>query len=110
MTKKMNEILFLVLAFIAGLLLGTFFFGGLWFTIKKSVASKTPAFWILGSFIFRVCITMLGFYFISSGSWQRLLISLLGFIIARFIVTHLTKPAAEMQKQIKKEVDHETYS
>ncbi len=25
---------------IAGLVLGTIFFGGLWFTVKKSVASK----------------------------------------------------------------------
>jgi F1F0 ATPase subunit 2 len=103
----MNEILYIVLAFIAGLVLGTVFFGGLWFTVKKSVASRTPVLWIFGSFIFRVSITMIGFYFISYGSWQRLLISLLGFIVARIIVTYVTKPRAELQMQIKKEVSHE---
>lgn len=102
----MNEILFLVTAFSTGLVLGTLFFGGLWFTVKKSIVSKSPALLILGSFIFRVGITMLGFYFIASGSWQRLLISLIGFLIARSIIKQLTKPKVVLE--IKKEVSHET--
>jgi len=39
----MNEIIFLVWAFILGLVLGTIFFGGLRITVKKAVASKIPA-------------------------------------------------------------------
>ncbi|MBK8490875.1 MAG: ATP synthase subunit I [Saprospirales bacterium] len=106
----MNEISYRIVAFVLGLVLGTIFFGGLWFTVKKSVVSKTPALWIFGSFIFRVGIIMLGFYFISSGSWQRLLISLAGFIVARFIVAHITRPKAALQMQNKREVSHEAQS
>ena len=98
----MNEILYTVLVFIAGLVLGTLFFGGLWFTVMKSITSKTPALWIISSFFVRVGITMLGFYFISSGGLKGLLICLFGFIVARFVVTYITKPKAEMQIQIKK--------
>ena len=97
----MNETLLMILAFIAGLALGALFFGGLWFTVKKTIAAKTPAIWAIGSFFLRVSIVMIGFYFVAQGSWQRILICLLGFIEARFIVTYLTKP-------VKKEVFHET--
>ncbi len=87
----MNEILFMSLAFIAGLALGTFFFGGLWLTVKKSINAKIPAIWIISSFFLRVGIVMVVFYFVGNGSWQRLIVCLAGFIIARFIVTYLTK-------------------
>lgn len=101
----MNETLFMILAFIAGLALGIFFFGGLWVTVKKAVTAKTPAIWFLGSFILRVSVVMLGFYYISPGGWQRLIFSLIGFNIARFVVTQFTKSIDK--KQAKKEVYHE---
>jgi len=104
----MNEIVYMILAFIGGLLLGTIFFGGLWFTVRKLVISKIPALWFLGSFILRVSITLIGFYYISTGSWQRLLICVAGFIIARFAIIHFTKLSEEKQVLLKKEISHET--
>ena len=104
----MNEIVYMILAFILGLLLGTIFFGGLWFTIRKLVASKIPALLFLGSFILRVGITLAGFYFISSGRWQRLLICMAGFITARYSVIYFTKSNKEKQVLLQKEVSHET--
>ena len=104
----MNDIVYMILAFIEGLLLGTIFFGGLWFTVRKLVTSKIPALWFLGSFILRISITLIGFYYISSGSWQRLLICVAGFIIARFAVIHFTKLSEEKQVLLKKEISHET--
>ena len=103
----MNETLYMILAFIAGLALGTLFFGGLWFTVKKAVTAKIPALWIFGSFFLRISITLVGFYFISSGNWQRLLICVAGFIVARSLVIHFTKSIDEKQIQLKKEVSHE---
>ncbi len=91
----MNEILLMILAFIAGVALGMIFFGGLWFTVKKMVTAKIPVIWFLSSFILRVSIVLIGFYYVSSGSWQRLIVSLLGFIVARFVVTYLTKSLKE---------------
>ena len=102
----MNDIVLMILAFIGGFALGTLFFGGLWFTVKKSVTAKIPAIWFFVSFFLRVSIILIGFYYISKGSWQRLLVCVLGFIVARFIVTHLTESTDK--KQAKREVYHET--
>ena len=104
----MNEIVYIILAFIVGLLLGTIFFGGLWFTVRKLVTSKIPALWFLGSFILRISITLIGFYYISSGSWQRFLICVAGFITARYSVIYFTKSDNEKQVLLNKEVSHET--
>lgn len=104
----MNEIIYMILAFIGGLLLGTLFFGGLWFTVRKLSTSKIPALWFSGSFILRGSITLIGFYYISSGSWQRLLIGVAGFITARFAVTHFTKLSEEKKVLLNKKVGHET--
>ncbi len=87
----MKEVLNIGLAFMAGSIMGILFFGGLLFTVKKSVASKIPALWILLSFLFRASTTLVGFYYISLGSWQGLLICTIGFIMARFLVVHFTK-------------------
>jgi len=95
----MNEALYWTLVLIAGLALGTLFFGGLWYTVKKSVDSKTPALWIFSSFVLRIGLALIGFYLIAAGSWQRLLICLLGFIAARFIVIHFTR-SHEIKKHV----------
>ena len=103
----MNEISNLVLPFIAGILLGMIFFGGLWFTVKKLTASKMPALLVLSSFIFRVGIVLIGFYFIGLGDWKKLIICLIGFVVARFVVIRYTKSADEKNGQKKMEVAHE---
>lgn len=100
----MNETAILIVTFIAGILLGLLFFGGLWFTVKKTVTSAKPALWVLVSFVLRMGLVLIGFYFLGAGSLNRFLVTLSGFIIARFMVDYLTK---EKQEMIKKEVKHE---
>lgn len=104
----MNETVSIILAFVGGIALGILFFGGLWFTVKKAVNAKTPALWIISSFFLRIGIIAVGFYFIGSGNWVKLLICLLGFIIARFIVLNYTKSIDEKQTPLKKEVSYES--
>jgi len=101
----MSEILYLILAFIEGIVLGLFFFGGLWFTIKKAVLAKTPAIWFFSSFFLRVGVVMIGFYYIIHGGWEHIISSLIGFIVARILVTHFTK--TRDKKQIREELYHE---
>lgn len=103
----MSEISYMVFAFLSGLLLGALFFGGLWFSVKKAVASNMPALWVLSSFILRVSGALLGFYFIGLGNWKNLVICMMGFIIARFIVIHFTKLIDEKKLPLKKEAVHE---
>jgi F1F0 ATPase subunit 2 len=81
----------IILPLIAGIALGCLFFGGLWLTVKKAVGSKYAPLWVLTSSLLRTAIVLTGFYFMADGSWQRLLVCVLGFIAARFIVMYLTK-------------------
>jgi F1F0 ATPase subunit 2 len=107
---KMDELLILFLALMAGVLLGAMFFGGLWWTVQKGISSKQPAIWFSGSLLLRMSIVLAGFYFVSGGHWERLLMCLLGFVIARFIVTRLTGPPVEHHKDPAKEVGHASES
>lgn len=95
----MTDNLILALAFGAGSLLGMFFFGGLWWTVQKGLQSNRPGLWFLSSMLLRTGITLAGFYWLAADHWQRLLVCLLGFILARFIVIRLTrfKPAISHQ-------------
>lgn len=102
----MNETILMIVAFVAGIALGIIFFGGLWFTVKKAITTKTPALWIFSSFILRMSIALLGFYVIGGNQWQHLILSLLGFIVARFIVIQWTKSIESKQAKIKKEEIH----
>jgi F1F0 ATPase subunit 2 len=87
----MNDLASLSVALMAGVLLGAFFFGGLWWTVQKGLISNHPVLWFFGSTLLRTGATVAGFYFISSGDWRKLLACLLGFFIARVAVTRLTK-------------------
>ena len=101
----MNETLSLVLALVAGVLLGAIFFGGLWWTVQKVVSSKRPALWVFCSLLLRMSIVLAGFYFIAHGHWERLLMCLLGFVVARPIVMGFTR-AAEKSTHVSQETSH----
>ena len=102
----MNEFLILALALVAGLLLGAIFFAGLWWTVRKGVSSKHPALRFLGSMLLRMSMVLLGFYFVGRGDWQRLVVCLLGFSIARYIVMRLTRTLVERPHSATKEAGH----
>ncbi len=91
----MNELLFLVAALAAGLLLGALFFGGLWWTVIRGVSSQRPALWFFGSMLLRISITLAGFYFVGRENWERWLLCLLGLVLARLVVKWLTCPPVE---------------
>jgi F1F0 ATPase subunit 2 len=88
----MNEALGSAFALAAGVLLGAMFYGGLWWTVRRGVSSKRVALWFLGSLLLRMGVALAGFYFVAGGHWQRLLLCLLGFVMARLAVTRLMRP------------------
>ena len=81
----------LVLAGIAGCLLGAIFYGGLWWTVRQGLSSKRPALWFSTSLLLRVTIALGGFYFVGARHWVWLVLCLLGFSVARLAVTWLTR-------------------
>lgn len=106
----MNEVLFMIVSLISGVILGILFFGGLWFTVRKAMASKIPTLWFLGSFIFRIGIVLVGFYLIMQHSnWLNGLICLVGFIAARFIVLRFTKAYESKTLLIKKVLNEKVH-
>ena len=102
----MDETLTLVLAWVAGAVLGSIFFGGLWWTVRKGVSSNQPALWLFGSLLLRMSIALAGFYFVSGGHWKRLLVCMLGFLMARQVVTWLIRSSGENQTRPAQEASH----
>lgn len=102
----MNETLMLALAGGAGVFLGAIFFGGLWWTVRRGLTSKRPALLFLGSLLLRTSIILAGFYMVSNGHWERLLVCLLGFVIGRFIVTRLAGSPVEQHNSTAEGTGH----
>lgn len=102
----MNEILNMIFVLVAGLVLGLFFFGGLWLTVKIAFTSKLPALWFFTSLFLRISVAFISFYYLSTGGWPNLILCLIGLIIARFIVAFLTKPTRNARTKV--EICHET--
>jgi F1F0 ATPase subunit 2 len=84
----------LAFALVSGLALGVFFFGGLWWTVRRGIVSGTPALWFSVSSLLRTAIALGGFYLVSNGQWQRLLACLSGFVLARVVVARASMKAA----------------
>ncbi len=80
------------LALVAGAALGVVFFGGLWITARRGARSAQPATWFAGSLLLRMAIVLPGFYLVGGGNWERLAACLLGFVLARVLVSRATRP------------------
>lgn len=80
-----NSVLHYIVLIVAGLLLGTFFYGGLWLTIKNCVGAKYSSLLFLISMLLRTLIVAGGFCFLSSGNIYNLLFCFSGFFITRLL-------------------------
>lgn len=91
----MTETVSLGLAWAAGGLLGAVFFGGLWWSVRRGLASARPALWFAGSLVVRAGIVLSGFYLVADGDWRRLLLCLLGFVMMQLCVGRLSRASAK---------------
>ena len=81
----------LVVPLLVGALLGAVFFGGLWWTVQRAVSARWVALWFFASLLLRTGIVLCGFYLSCGDDWQRWLVALLGFVVARMVVTRVTR-------------------
>jgi len=75
-----------ILSLLAGTMLGGFFYGGLWFTVRRLPESRHPALLALASFWLRSLIVLASMVFLMKLRWQYGLIALVGFPLGRFAI------------------------
>ena len=88
----MTDTLPLLLSLLAGVGLGLFYFGGLWLTTQRLHTARHPALLALGSFWARTGITLAALYLVMDGRWERLALSMAGFVVARLVLVERWKP------------------
>ncbi|WP_031434489.1 ATP synthase subunit I [Methylomarinum vadi] len=74
-----------------GLLLGGFYFGGLWLTVRRLPTVKHQALLMIASFLLRNVLVAIALYPIVLQGWQPTLICLAGFIIVRVLLSRRIK-------------------
>lgn len=74
---------YVALSLLAGCILGIFYFGGLWLTVRSLAYSNRPALRLAGSFLLRTALLLPAFYVVMDGRFERLIFCLIGFYIAR---------------------------
>ncbi len=104
----MNEIANLLPSLLAGSLLGIIFFGGLWLTVQRGLHLKNSALIFMGSFIIRMAIMLLGFYYVGKNNPSKMLICLAGFLMLRWVITRITKKQGYSKISLNKKANYET--
>lgn len=74
------------LILLAGFALGIIFYGGLWLTVRALPKSKHALLLALASFWGRTGLVIGGLFLAMDASWQRALVCLVGFAIARQVL------------------------
>lgn len=90
-----------IIAFIIGLGLGLFYFGGLWLTVQQLPITKNPYRLVLFSFLFRLGITIFVLSLIVGGNTKlydviSLLAGCLGFLMVRTIMILFIQPRSRI--------------
>ena len=84
----------LLLAALAGLALGLFFFAGLRFTVVRLPRSRRPALLLAVSFLLRLSIVLTGFLLVLQGDWRNAVAALCGLLAGRFLILRPIAPEA----------------
>ncbi len=90
----------LALALAGGLVIGAVYFAGLWWTVQRLPHARRPWLLVLGSSFVRTVLAVALLWLLSGGQWQRLVAGLLGFVLARLVVTRVLgrRPAPAVEE------------
>lgn len=102
----MSEGVMLALAGVAGLVLSALSLGGLWWTVRVGVTSKQPGLLFLASLVVRTLVVVAGFYLVSNGEAKRLVACLVGYLVARTVITKLAGAPLQHFEAPAKEPEH----
>lgn len=82
------------LAFVGGAAIGAFFYGGLWWTVRRVSGARRPAVLLLVSFAVRLGVALAAVYLVASGGLGRLAACMAGLLVARVVTVRKLGPAA----------------
>jgi F1F0 ATPase subunit 2 len=86
-----SEIALVIGSLAAAVLVGTLFFGGLWWTVRHGLTAENPALWFGLSALARLALVLATLYCIARAGLPSLLACLSGLLIARAAITRLTR-------------------
>lgn len=107
---NMLEWLRWVWIFGAGFGLGLFFYGGLWLTVKQLTRTAVPGALFFFSFLGRTLVSVVGIYLLSGQQVANVLISVLGFMLARLLAVRLWGGLNRSNLVLGEELAHATKS
>ena len=81
-----------ILILLAGFGIGVIFYGGLWLTVRALPNSRHALLLALASFWGRTGLAIGGLFLAMDGSWQRALVCLVGFAMARIVLARWVPP------------------
>lgn len=84
----------IIVSLLFGALLGLFYFGGLWLTVRRLPSVARPGLWMIASMVLRTAVVVAGFYLLTAGRWDTLLVALLGFLAVRTTLLRKLRPNA----------------
>jgi F1F0 ATPase subunit 2 len=96
MNLFVNTLLPDLFVFPLGFGLGIFYFSCLWFTVQRLTRTQHPVLLVIGSGLVRLGLALLAFYFMIGGRWERLLIALVGFLLARTLLIARWRPQTSL--------------
>lgn len=85
---NVNTIVSLALMFTAGLVLGAFYFIGLWQTLRRIQHTGSRARLLIVSYVLRLGIVLTILYLLMDSRWERLAAAMIGFVLMRKILTY----------------------
>lgn len=88
----------IVLSLLAGLALGTFFYGGLWLSVRWLPGSSNPALLTIGSFWVRSMVVVAGFVLLARQGWRYAVIALMAFALGRLVISIILPRRRETAK------------
>ena len=86
---RLSVIVPYLMVWVVGGLLGLLYFGGLWWTVRRLPAARNPWLLYFASLLARILLVVSGFFAVLQlTDAPRLCVCLVGFVLARLILTH----------------------
>ena len=102
----MSLLMVLLPVFAAGFILGCVYFPLLWLTIRHLSQSERPLRLMMVSFISRFAVAVSVFYLVMNGRMERILVALLGFVVAREICKHFFSGGLRPKRALTSSREH----